>query len=321
MKASIKRIEYFLPEKKENNEDLKVDNPDWRIEDIEKKTGITNRRISSKGQTAVDLAEEACKKLINSSINPQDIDFIILVTQSPEYPLPTSACVLQDRLDVPSCIAFDINLGCSGFIYGLAVSSSLISSGLAQQGILVCSDTYTKYIDKNDRTCRPLFSDASAAVHISATKDDSIGPFELGSDGSGFDKLIVPSSDSKLPSDNAIANRLYMSGPDVFMFTMNMVPKAVNSLLRKANKNISDIDLFVFHQASKLVIDSIIRHLELPEDKVFTNYRYIGNTVSATIPIALNDAIKENRINSGGLIMLVGFGVGYSWGGVLVKWQ
>ena len=149
MKASIKRIEYFLPEKKENNEDLKVDNPDWRIEDIEKKTGITNRRISSKGQTAVDLAEEACKKLINSSINPQDIDFIILVTQSPEYPLPTSACVLQDRLDVPSCIAFDINLGCSGFIYGLAVSSSLISSGLAQQGILVCSDTYTKYIDKN----------------------------------------------------------------------------------------------------------------------------------------------------------------------------
>ena len=150
MHTFIKGIEYFLPEKRESNADLKIDNPDWIIDDIEKKTGVTTRRISSNNQTATDLAEEACKKLIKSGLETQDIDFIILVTQSPDYTLPTSACILQDRLGVGSCIAFDVNLGCSGFVYGLAISSSLISSGLAKQGILVCSDTYTKYIDKNE---------------------------------------------------------------------------------------------------------------------------------------------------------------------------
>ena len=321
MHTFIKGIEYFLPEKRESNADLKIDNPDWIIDDIEKKTGVTTRRISSNNQTATDLAEEACKKLIKSGLETQDIDFIILVTQSPDYTLPTSACILQDRLGVGSCIAFDVNLGCSGFVYGLAISSSLISSGLAKQGILVCSDTYTKYIDKNDRTCRPLFSDAAAAVHISIAKDDLMGPFELGTDGSGFDKLIVRSSGSRIDSCGMVENRLYMSGADVFMFTMDMVPKAVNSLLYKSDKKIEDIDLFIFHQASKLVIDSIIRRLDLPEDKVFVNMKDIGNTVSATIPIALSDAIKDNRINTGDLIMLVGFGVGYSWGGCLIKWQ
>jgi 3-oxoacyl-[acyl-carrier-protein] synthase-3 len=320
MHVCIKRIEYFFPEKKESNTDLKADNPDWRIDDIIKKTGIVSRRISSNEQTATDLAEESCKKLINSGLNTEDIDFIILVTQSPDYALPTSACILQDRLGVESCIAFDINLGCSGFVYGLAVSSSLISSGLAKQGILVCSDTYTKYIDKHDRTCRPLFSDAAAATHISISEVDSIGPFELGTDGSGYDKLIVPSSGARINSNKSQTNKLFMSGADVFMFTMDMVPKAVNSLLIKSNKKIEDIDLFIFHQASKLVIDSIIRRLDLPEEKVFMNFENIGNTVSATIPIALSDAIQQGRINTGDLIMLVGFGVGYSWGGCLIQW-
>jgi 3-oxoacyl-[acyl-carrier-protein] synthase-3 len=320
MHVCIKGIEYFLPSKIEKNSDLQSDNPDWRIHDIEQKTGVKKRRIAAEQQTATDLAEQACQKLINSGLNVKDIDFIILVTQSPDYALPTSACILQDRLELDSCIAFDINLGCSGFVYGLAVSSSLISSGLAKQGILVCSDTYTKYIDKHDRTCRPLFSDAAAAAHISISKTNSIGPFELGTDGSGFDKLIVPLSGSRVDSGKGLKNTLYMNGADVFMFTMNMVPKAINSLLSKSNKKIDDIDLFVFHQASKLVIDSIIRRLDLPEEKVFMNFENIGNTVSSTIPIALSDAIQQGKINTGDLIMLVGFGVGYSWGGCLIQW-
>jgi len=320
MYVYIKNIEYFLPQNKERNSDLKKDNPDWIIDDIEKKTGVESRRISSKKQTALDLAEHSCRKLINSGLNTKDIDFIILVTQSADYALPTSACILQDRLGVDSCIAFDINLGCSGFVYGLAISSSLISSGLANQGILVCADTYTKYIDRHDRTCRPLFSDAASATHVSVSNSDSIGPFELGSDGSGFDKLIVPSSGLREDLHKKQANKLYMSGADVFMFTMDRVPKAVNSLLLKSNKKIEDIDLFIFHQASKLVLDSIIRHLDLPKNKVFLNMKNIGNTVSSSIPIALNDAIKDNRVNSGDLIMLVGFGVGYSWGGCLIRW-
>jgi len=320
MYICIKGIEYYLPATKETNVSLKDDNPDWRINDIEKKTGITSRRISSKLQTATDMAESACRKLINNGLNIKDVDFIILVTQSPDYVLPTSACILQDRIGAGSCIAFDINLGCSGFVYGLAVSSSLISSGLARQGILVCSDTYTKYIDKHDRTCRPLFSDAAAATHISVASKDSIGSFELGSDGSGFDQLIVQSSGSRVNSNKNQSSKLYMSGADVFMFTMDMVPKVVNSVLLKSNKTIEDIDLFVFHQASKLVIDSIVRHLELPKEKVFVNLKNIGNTVSATILIALSDAVRGDKINTGDLIMLVGFGVGYSWGGCLIRW-
>ncbi len=321
MKVAIKAIEYYLPTCVENGKSLKADNPDWRIGDIEEKTGIKNRYIAEENETAVDMAEHAARKLLSSEIKPDDVDFVILVTQSPDYALPTSACILQDRLKLKtSCLAFDVNLGCSGFVYGLAIASSLISAGLVKSGLLVCSDTYTKFIDKHDRTCRPLFSDGAAATLLTSSADDLIGPFELGSDGSGFDKLIVKSSGAHEMQNQTQEKKLYMEGSSVFMFTMDMVPKCVNGLLKKANKEIDDIDLFVFHQASKLVIDSIIRRLDLPENKVFTNYQNVGNTVSATIPIALCDILRDKGLKSGSQVMLVGFGVGYSWGGCIVQW-
>ncbi len=320
MKVVINAIEYYLPANVENGSNLKADNPDWRIDDIELKTGIKTRYISAPQETATDMAVVAAKKLIGSKIDVEDIGFLVFVTQSPDYFLPTSACLLQNRLGLKkSCMSFDVNLGCSGFVYGLAIGGALIESGITKGGLVICSDTYTKYIDKHDRTCRPLFSDGAAVAHLTPAGNESMGPFEMGTDGAGFNNLIVSSGAARsLGSDN---KKLFMAGSNVFMFTMDMVPKCVDALLIKANLNIEDIDLFVFHQASKLVIDNIIRRLDLSEDKVFTNYQDIGNTVSASIPIALSDAVKAKCLNDGDQLMLVGFGVGYSWGGCIVRWN
>lgn len=321
MKVSIKAIEYYLPPKTEDGSTLKRDNPDWRIEDIEKKTGVQVRHIADPEQTATDMAELATKKLIATGVTKENIDFLVLVTQSPDYALPTSACILQDRLGLPkSCMAFDVNLGCSGFIYGLAIGGSLIESGLARRGLICCSETYSKYIDKADRVCRPLFSDGAAVTLLESSDRHDLGPFEMGTDGSGFRNLIVPLSGARLAATDTDSKQLFMAGADVFMFTMEKAPECVTALLKKSGKTISDIDCFVFHQASKLVIDNIVRRLELPEEKVFRNYTLIGNTVSASIPIALKDAVSGKKIKKDDLVMLVGFGVGYSWGGCLVKW-
>lgn len=321
MKVEIAANEYYLPSRTEDSGVLKKDNPDWPIEDIEQKTGIRTRHICDPEQTAVDLAVLAVEKLFATGIRKQDIDFLILITQSPDYILPTSACVLQDRLGLSkSCIAFDVNLGCSGFVYGLALGGALIESGLAKRGLMVCSETYSKYIDKSDRTCRPLFSDGASATLLASCDHDALGPFEMGTDGSGFSSLIVPSSGTRVSNTGLPENKLFMDGAKVFMFSMEKAPECVISLLGKAKKTIEDIDLFIFHQASKLVLDNIARRLNIPEEKMFVNYHRIGNTVSASIPIALKDAADENRIKKDTQIMLVGFGVGFSWGGCLVRW-
>ncbi|OGT44931.1 MAG: hypothetical protein A3E82_00665 [Gammaproteobacteria bacterium RIFCSPHIGHO2_12_FULL_38_11] len=322
MKITLKRTAYYLPPRTEKGSDLKKDNPDWRIEDIEKKTGILIRHITEQNQTAADMGVLAAQKLFLSGVSKNEIDFLILVTQSPDYVLPTTACILQDRLGIKkSCMAFDINLGCSGFIYGLAVGGSLIEAGLAKQGLLICSETYTKYIDKSDRTCRPLFSDGASATLLTSNLRDTLGPFEMGTDGSGYQNLIVPLSGARMAKDNNQKRQLFMDGAEILMFTMDAVPKCVNDLLNKSGKNINDIDLFVFHQGSKLVMDNIIRRLDLPAEKVFINCQEVGNTVSASIPIALKDAVDQKRLKKGDLVMLVGFGVGLSWGACLVEWE
>ena len=322
MKIAIKGIEYYLPSKTEDGSTLKKDNPDWCIDSIEQKTGIQVRYVSDPEQTVSDMATHAAEKLFASGVHKEDIDFLILITQSPDYILPATACILQDRLGLKkSCMAFDVNLSCSGFIYGLAIGGGLIETGLAKKGMLICSETYTKYIDKSDRTCRPLFSDSASATLLESHNSTSLGPFEMGTDGSGFRNLVVPSNNSQAEDVGVAKGKLFMDGSKVFMFTMDMVPKCVNALLKKSGNTINDIDLFVFHQASKLVIDNIIRHLGLPEEKVFVNYHRVGNTVSASVPIALKDAVDGKRLKRGDLVMLVGFGVGYSWGACLVEWD
>jgi 3-oxoacyl-[acyl-carrier-protein] synthase III len=318
MKVGIKKIEYYLAPEKENGQVLLRENPDWVIEKIEKTTGIKTRHLAG-SLSVVDLAERAAEKLFESSIDSESIDFLVLVTQSPLNILPASACLLHNKLKLnSSCLSFDVNLGCSGYVYALALCGSLIEAGIVRQGLIICSETYSKYIDPKDRTCRPLFSDAAAASLIARTTDDTLGPFEMGTEGGGYNNVIVRSDEDTVGLD---FNKLFMNGGKVFMFTMNMVPKCVNALLEKSEITIHDVDLYIFHQASKLIIDNLIRRLKIPPDKVFINYETIGNTVSASIPIAMKQAIEEGKMHKGDNVMLVGFGVGYSWGACMLKYD
>ncbi len=324
MKVRIDANTYYLPENKESNESLNLDNPEWDMEKISDKTGIFTRAISSPNQTALDLAFEAGSKLLKDLPNKNDIELVVMVTQSPDYILPTSACILQNRLGLSkNCMSFDINLGCSGFIYALSVVGSLIEAGVIKNGLIMCSDTYSKYIDKNDRTCRPIFSDGASATLLVQSDIDEMGPFVFGTDGSGYEKLIVREGGAREPiiKSNSPYGVIEMHGADVFLFTLREVPLCIKSLLLKSHLNIKDIDLFIFHQASKLVLENLIRSMSLDEDKVFNNLRDVGNTVSASIPIALKDAEEQGRIKNEDLVMLIGFGVGLSWGATLLNWR
>ena len=191
--SKISAIEYFLPKNVENNKIFKKNNPGVNIERIKAKTGINNRYISNENETVIDISLKAIKKILKK-FPKKKIDFLILVSQTSNFRIPTSACIIQNRLDLrKDIIAFDINLGCSGFIYALRMASSLIESRQVNNGIIVCADTYTKYISKTNTACRPIFSDAAAAILVTETKKNNIGPFELGADGSGADALLLSS--------------------------------------------------------------------------------------------------------------------------------
>jgi len=326
--AKINHIEYYLPEKIVTNKDLAKENPDWNFDLIEPKTGVLSRHITTQSEHASDLAVRAAEKLLEkNNIDRKSIDTLLFCTQSPDYLLPTTACVMQERLKLlTNTAALDFNLGCSGYIYGLALVGGMMRAGISKRTLLLCADTYSKYISPRDRTCRTVFGDGGTATLIDLSKsDEALGPFVLGTDGKGRDKIIVRQKNNPagvdFDADIDLNQHLYVDGAAVFMFTMAKVPECVAELLAKAGKKIDDIDLFIFHQASKVVIDKIISKLSLNESKVFRGYEKIGNTVSASIPIALKQAEEESRLKKGDLIMLVGFGVGFSWGACLVQWE
>ncbi len=320
--ATIKAIEYHLPKTFEDNSMLSINNPEWRMDDIFNKTGINKRWISNENETSIDLAYVAAKKVIDK-FDTEKIDTLLYVTQSPEYFLPSSSCILQDKLSLPSNIkAFDINLGCSGYVYGLSMASAYIESGLSENVLLVCSDTYTKYVLPDDRTSRPIFSDAASATLVSKSVSKNIGYFSFGTDGSGFDKLIV--KDGAAKSNFMISNAkpsLYMNGAEVFMFTMGTIPDNVEKVLIESSNTINDIDYFFFHQASKIVLENLSRKLKLPKEKVYSCIEEIGNTVSSSIPIALKIASNSRILKKKNKLLLSGFGVGLSWGSCILEWD
>ena len=336
-RAVIREIAYYLPESVLTNEQLAAEFPDWSVKKIEEKTGIAERRIAAAGECASDLAVCAASKLFSTGCcGPGQIDYLILCTQSPDYFLPTTACLIQARLGVPTRAgALDFNLGCSGYVYGLGLAKGLIETGQAENVLLLTAETYSKFIHPGDRSVRTLFGDAAAATLVQAVSaedgDEYIGPFVYGTDGTGWKNLIVPTGGMRAPRSNGEAktdeqgnvrspDNLYMNGPEIFAFTLGAVPKCVCSLLEKSGKTIDDIDLFVFHQANQYMLEFLRKKLKLPGEKFYLALRYSGNTVSCTIPIALRDAIEKGKLLPGNLVMLVGFGVGYSWGATLVRW-
>ncbi len=303
---------------------MAAENPDWDLEKIYQKTGISRRYVAAPEQTASDLCVEAAERLLlRGAARREEIGALLFCTQSPDYALPTTACVLQDRLGLSTrTLAFDFNLGCSGFVYGLAIASSLIESGLCEKALLLCGETYTKYISPNDRTCRPIFSDAGSATLIERWSRPLIGPFNLGTDGSGSCNLIVPNSGARREGNGQGGSAsLKMDGPSVFMFTLSAVPQSVQELLKEAGTSAEGVDLFVFHQASRVVLDSIAENLRVPPEKMIRDLEEVGNTVSATLPIALRRAEEQGRLQPGNRLLLCGFGVGYSWGSCLLQWE
>jgi 3-oxoacyl-[acyl-carrier-protein] synthase-3 len=222
------------------------------------------------------------------------------------------ACILQHKLNLRTNIqAFDINMGCSGFIYALSIGEKLIKFGDSKNGLIICSDVYTKYISKNNSSCRPIFSDASSSTLLSASSHDSIKKFTFGTDGKG-------AFDLNLHEDS---REIFMNGAKVALFAIKRVPEAINELLIKNNIKITRINKFIFHQASKFVLDNIYKILKINKDKIFENYKNYGNTTSSSIPIALKIASSKNLIKNNDNIILCGFGVGLSWASVLLKWK
>ena len=320
-RACISAIEYYLPEKVLTNEDLSRDFPEWSPEKILSKTGIARRHIAAPEETSVDMAVKAAEKMFaKGKVKREQIDFLILCTQSPDYYLPTSACILQDRLGIPTRAgSFDMNLGCSGFIYGLALANGLIESGSAREILLITADTYSKLLRPQDRSVRSIFSDAAAATLICAKpgadgENQVIGPFSFGTDGSGAGSLIARTGGFRNPhSTGEESPFLEMDGPGVFAFGLKRVPEAIMDLLQKCGLRLSCIDLFIFHQASMFMLETLRERLQIPPERFFVNIALRGNTVSSTIPIALSDAHAQGLARPGSTLFLVGFGVGLSW--------
>lgn len=336
MRATVDAIEIALPSRILSNEEVAYGHEDWTPDKVESKTGIRQRRIAETGEMASDLAVAAALKLFASGVcSPSEVDFVLLCTQSPDYLLPTTACLVQHRLGIPtSAGALDINLGCSGFIYGLSLAKGLIETGQARTILFLTADTYSKFLHPGDRSVRSIFGDGAAATLIRATDASSgIGPFVFGTDGSGGPNLIVPTSglreprteESAAPVTDASGNtrtgdNLFMNGSEIFAFTLKEVPRAVNALLAKCGATADDVDLFVFHQANEFMLEHLRKKMKIPPEKFLVYLRDVGNTVSSTIPIALHDALRTGRVKPGTRLVLVGFGVGYSWAACMLTW-
>lgn len=329
MKAYIQDIAYYLPTDILTNEQIAARFPEWSADKVAGKVGITERHIAADSETATDMAQKAAEQLFAQGVDKSKIDFVLLCTQSPDYFLPSSACILQDKLGLSKdCGAFDFNLGCSGYEYGLAVAKGLIMAGIAKNILLLTAETYTKYIHPQDKGNMTIFGDGATATLVSTEGFAEIGEVVVGTDGSGAENLIVRTSAAR---NKALANNaaqdedgnivsddhLYMHGGNVFNFTADVVPDMVEKLLNKSGLQQDDVNLWVFHQANKYMINYLRKLLDIDKEKFYIFMEKVGNTVSSTIPIALCEARKEDKLH--GNVLLAGFGVGLSWGGVMLK--
>lgn len=333
MEAKIKAISYYLPEKILTNAELVKAFPEWSVEKVANKIGISERHISAKDELSSDMAIKAAEKLFTEhQVDRSAIDFIMLCTQSPDYYLPTSACIIQEKLGLATSTgAFDFNLGCSGFVYGLAIAKGFIKGGIAKNILLLTSETYSKFLHEGDKGNRTIFGDAASATLISTEGFATIEEFDLGTDGKGSENLIVRNGGLRNQKNGNVgeldefgniisSDHLFMNGGEIFNFTLDSVPKLMKNVLFKNNLIKDEIDLFVFHQANRYMLNHLRKKLSIEEEKFYYFLENVGNTVSSTIPIALYEAMKENQIQKGSNILLAGFGVGYSWGGTVLKY-
>lgn len=335
--AALRDVAVYLPEQILDNHTLASLYAGWSAERFESKTGIKERHIAREDEFTSDQAASAARKLFSQGrVKPEDIDFIILCTQTPDHLLPTTACLVQNMLGIPTTAgALDINLGCSGYIYGLGLAKGLIETGQAERILFITSDTFSRLVHPLDRSVRTIFGDAASATLIEAVESDEpqIGPFVYGTDGGGAHHLIVHAGGQKEPRSaetsidiqgdhGSIRSRetLYMNGRRVLNFGVERVPKLIDDLCCRAGKTKDDYDLFLLHQANEYMLRQLMSACGIPEDRMPITMQSCGNTVSSTIPLAIQTCREDGRLKPGMNLMLVGFGVGLSWGAVQVRW-
>jgi 3-oxoacyl-[acyl-carrier-protein] synthase-3 len=335
IESYINHISYYLPEKMVTNADLAAAFPEWSVEKIANKIGVGQRHIAASDETSLDMGVMAANRLFEEHHVPREtVDYLLFCTQSPDYFLPTSACIMQDKLGLKkSCGALDFNLGCSGFVYGLSLAKGLIASGIAENVLLVCGETYSKFLNKADKGNRTIFGDAASATFISnqvGGLSGKIGNFDLGTDGSGAQNLIVKAGGMRQPfgsrkEEHAIQDtrtadaNLVMNGPAIFNFTSVNVPSLVLKNVAKNNLEMDVIDHYVFHQANSQTLNHLREKVNVEKELFPIRMDFYGNTVSSSIPIVLKTLPEEHAIKSGEKTALVGFGVGYSWGAVATE--
>lgn len=332
MGAYIKAISYYLPKRIVTNEELLEEFPEWSVDKVAAKVGVNSRHLAAIDETAGDMAEKAaCYLFEEYHIEPECVDFLLLCTQSPDYFLPSTSCILQHRLGLRTNIgAFDYNLGCSGCVYGLAIAKGLIAGGIAKNVLILTAETYNKYLHSSDKSNRSIFGDGAAACLVSTEGIAEIGEFSMGTNGAGADNLMVrtgasrqkyPTGVSALDDEGHIRydDYLYMNGGAIFNFTLDTVPELMKDILSKNKIEKNDIDYYVFHQANKFMLNTIRKVCILPKDKFYVNLETTGNTVSSTVMIGLKDCLNNRTIQTGMDVMITGFGVGLSWAGTILR--
>ena len=310
----------YLPENIMTNHDMEkiVDTTDqW----IRERTGIEQRHIAVEGETTVDLAEAASRKAIEAAgINPQDIDLIVLATSTPDKIFPSSACILQARLDIHGCPAFDIQAVCTGFIYALTVAEKFIQSGSSKKALVVGAEVFSRILNWEDRGTCVLFGDGAGAVILEASEETGILSTHIHADGDYVDLLQVPCGIAheyeKVKSGNAFVE---MKGNEVFKMAVNTLGRIVDETLAANKMMKSDIDWLVPHQANTRIISATAKKLKMSMDQVVVTVNKHGNTSAASVPLALDVAVRDGRIKKNELLLLEAFGGGFTWGSVLVR--
>jgi len=310
----------YLPDKVLTNFELEkmVDTTDqW----ITERTGIKQRRIAAEGQTTCDLAEFAARSAIEqANIDPQSIDLIIVATTTPDRVFPSTACLLQQRLDIHGCPAFDVQAVCTGFIYALDIADKYIKTGAAKRALVVGAETLSRIVDWSDRTTCVLFADGAGAVILEASEEAGILSTHIHADGSFSELLTTNGGLSEINPDGLDAIHIEMKGNEVFKVAVNTLGRIVDETLEANNLQKSDIDWLVPHQANIRIINATARKLKMSTDHVVTTVQNHGNTSAASVPLALDTAVRDGRIKRGETILLEAFGGGFTWGSALLKY-
>ncbi len=334
MQSNIEAISIWFPEKVVTNDDLANEFPGMKIKEMTRLTGVASRHVTTTDETSVDMAVGAAEKLFRAQgIDRRRIDFVLFCSAGGDYITPASACVIQDKLHLSQqCGALDINQGCTGYLYGLNMAEGLIATGTAQNVLLLNAEAITRMIHPADKANRAIFGDAGAATLLTKGSSKLKSKFIFGTDGSKYDRIIIKHGRERYPLPRFkeadftdeygnVRNHanFYMNGSAVFNFSVKKAPELVGALLEQYGLQQEEIDLFVFHQANAIILETIGRKLKIPEEKLIIALEDTGNTVSATIPIALKKAMDKGKLKRGDKVLMAGFGVGFSWAGTIME--